>query len=183
MLIPNASAGATGPNYPDVNNLLSTWDKTSSTAFQSTYNCRYNPYNGLLYSSDAAISTYFTNYIVPSGRPDTDTSPKHLIIRCVTSAPVKIFTIKFLRTGNIESIYVKWKGPTSAATSWYDASQLYTTATGCKSGDSDNSNWLIRINSSVDAAYSGDTGAGNGNIYFNIRFTGTIQMNQFGVTV
>jgi hypothetical protein len=63
MLIPN---GETGANTPNINSLITSWTKTNQADFATTFNGRYNPFDGYLYSSDTTLTGTLTNYIFPA---------------------------------------------------------------------------------------------------------------------
>ena len=175
MGIPSSEANADTPN---ISNLITFNSSNLNNTYQSTYNSKYNPFDGFFYPGN--LSSSLTNYITPT-LPTDNNSTKYLMINCVTTSPLKIFTLRLgASSQNITNVYVLWKGPT-VTTSWYDASVLYNSAGGCKRGDSgENYTWQIQINSSADSSYVGDIGGGN--IYINIKFTGKIKMNQIVVT-
>jgi hypothetical protein len=179
MLIPN---GEPTPNTPDIAN-LQTWSQTVQAQFLTTYNGRYNPFDGYLYSSNTTFVNTLTNYIFPPSIPDTGDGAKYLLINCVATAPVKVFTLRLgSNSATIDNVYVRWKNPAGDPTEWYDASVLYTSAGGCKGGDTGLPyTFQIQINSAAEALYMASQGTGN--IYLNIRFSGKIQMNQIVVTV
>jgi hypothetical protein len=180
MLIPN---GETAANTPNINSLIPSWTKTNQADFATTFNGRYNPFDGFLYSSNATFVNTLTNYIFPPSIPDTGDGAKYLLINCVATAPVKVFTLRLgSNSVTIDNVYVRWKNPEGNPAQWYDASVLYTSAGGCKGGDTGLPyTFQIQINSAAESSYMASQGAGN--IYLNIRFSGKIQMNQIVVTV
>ena len=140
------------------------------------YDPAYNPFNQKLYASNILI-TLASNYILPP-TASFSSGTKYLVINSVTTAPLRQITLRLgSTTTSITNVFVKWVG-TNGETPWYDGSIQWDSAGGCRNGSSGfNYIWQLRLNIASDSAYTG-----GGNIYFNIQFTGEIQMNQIVIT-
>ena len=81
----------------------------------------------------------------------------------------------------ISGVWVKWYGTigsTPTSFGWYDASKdWYNDVSGCQNGYSGNERtWKIKLNFADYDNYKYNTTTGY--VYFNIKFTGSILLNQ-----
>jgi hypothetical protein len=166
-----SNAESVPPTNPSLSNIVN-----FSATTLTNYDPAYNPFDQKLYASNL-LTVLSGNYILPPTASFTS-GTKYLVINAATTAPLRQLTLRLgSASTSITKVFVKWIG-TNGETQWYDASIDWDSAGGCKNGTSGyNYIWQIRINIAADSTYTG-----GGNIYFNIQFTGEIQMNQIVIT-
>jgi hypothetical protein len=146
----------------------------------SNYDPIYIPYNSKFYSSNSAAAAYLVNTRLPAGVP-VNTTIRFLSLKIDNTAVLQSFTLKIGRTTSvptIQNIRVKWyESARNRTYGWYNAKVPYVDAGGCQNGVANDFTYQIRINISDLSTYSLSNGAGGGNIWINIQFTGELLLN------
>ena len=166
MSFPNGQANPLTPSS------FTDFDNTTLT----NYDPAYNPFNGTLYASDLATLLNGT-YLLPSSA-SFSFGTKYLLIRAAASSRLRAFTLNLTGSTNIEEVYVRWEGTNWGTATWYNAKVGWQSAGGASTAYPTATSFPITININ-DYNYNA---TGGGNIYFNIKFTGTILMNQIVIT-
>lgn len=151
-----------------------------SPSSMSLYDPIYIPYNSRFYASNVQAASYLASTRIPFTVP-SNTTTRFLSFRIDNTAVLQSFTLKIGRTTSIptiQNVRVKWyESARNITYGWYNAKVPYVDAGGCQNGLANDFTYQIRINVSDLSTYSLSNGAGGGNIWINIQFTGEILLN------
>ena len=170
--IPSSEANPVVPSYVQGFN----------ASAMTIYDPVYIPYNSTFYASNTGASNYLASTRIPYPVP-VNSTPRFLTLQISNTAVLQSFTLRIGRPSttpspSIQNVRVKWyESARSRTYGWYDANIAYVNPGGCQNGVANSFTYQIKINSVDLTNYSLANGAGGGNIWINIQFTGIILLN------
>ena len=153
------------PDTPSITNIIPL-DSNKLTK----YDPAYQPYDQNFYATDFTTALN-RDYVLPS-TATFSTGTKYLVIKLSTQGVMRAFNVNFgsSATGIVQT-WVYWTTSGVFPNIWYDATISYGSPGGCLVGYGINS-VSINLNTTAYETYT------IGDIYINIKFTGTINMSE-----
>lgn len=177
MSISNSSSNAITPLITHI----IPFNNSTLTNFDSFY----LPYQSR-FCSNLNISNEFALIDMPNQTIPSSPGVRYLTLRITNTAVLRAFTI-ILGTGsrspNVLSLNIMWfDSINNRYYGWYDSNIPYINPGGCQNGVSGLPYvFQININVSDMPSYNLAAGGGGGNIWINIRYSGSININDINI--